>query len=788
MTDASLDSNHDLLVTKINGNTHISEDAPDSPAIDSPATPVDDSTTHSVKIDVQSNDQDESAVRHEPVAMKVDTLENASIVPQAATPIDPDTIPFDPPKGTPRPLEGELLDDVKMAEAPAGALVADVKMDDADVPTPNHVTASPTVNGPSSPAPLVPSSTLESLAASSPYSNVSPNDDDVQPPPAKRARKHSDADQASLANTATPPPASVSPDPLPESATPHRDATPVPRGPATLSAAQYKFCLSIVRTLKKQKAAVPFLKPVDAVALNIPHYHSVIKHPMDLSTVERKLQSSNPQKPDSNQNNPRYYNSNEFIADVRLIFTNCSNFNGESHVITSMSRQLEEMFDKQMKNLPPPEVIKPPVVRKAPTPPPPQPPVQSKKPQGRRMSVNVPTVRRNEDPSGRPKREIHPPPPKDLPYADQPKKARRASVKDTSTSEQLKFCEKILKDLHKKVHYNIAQPFYDPVDWERLNLPSYPKIIKHPMDLSTMRKKLEAGQYPTADKFHQDFKLMIRNCFTFNPAGTPVNVAGVELQQVFDEKWRNLPPLYPPSEDEYEEEASEIETAHTVSMLESQIEDMQRQLASMKEQTQLPVKKTKKEKKYKVEKAQPIASSSKGTPKANGSSKVPPSIRKKMSKKPVTDDDVLSFEQKKELSDSIARLDGAKLERVIQIIHEGVPEIRDSTEEIELEIDTLPASVLTKLYNFVIRPNRAPPAKRPRTGKGTGTGGLKRKSMDEDVEAEKIRVLEERIRLFEQGGQASTSTASHAPVAAHGDDSEHSSDESSDDSSGSDSE
>lgn len=110
-----------------------------------------------------------------------------------------------------------------------------------------------------------------------------------------------------------------------------------------------------------------------------------------------------------------------------------------------------------------------------------------------------------------------------------------------------------------------------------------------------------------------------------------------------------------------------------------------------------------------------------------------------------------------------------------------------STEEIELEIDTLPATVLTKLYNFVIRPNRAPPAKRARTGKGTGTGGLKRKSMDEDVEAEKIRVLEERMALFEKGGQVA-SAASHPSAPMQGHDSDHSSDSSSDDSSGSDSE
>ncbi len=91
MTDAPLIANHDVLTTKLNGAAHSNEDALDSPAIDSPATPVDDSVSATVKIDVQSNDQEESDVRHEQVAMKVDSAEDASVVPQVATPADPGT-------------------------------------------------------------------------------------------------------------------------------------------------------------------------------------------------------------------------------------------------------------------------------------------------------------------------------------------------------------------------------------------------------------------------------------------------------------------------------------------------------------------------------------------------------------------------------------------------------------------------------------------------------------------------------------------------------------------------
>lgn len=69
-----------------------------------------------------------------------------------------------------------------------------------------------------------------------------------------------------------------------------------------------------------------------------------------------------------------------------------------------------------------------------------------------------------------------------------------------------------------------------------------------------MRKKLDNGDYPSAQKFCDDFKLMIRNCFAFNPQGTPVNTAGIELQRLFDLKWKALPPLHDISDDEEDEE------------------------------------------------------------------------------------------------------------------------------------------------------------------------------------------------------------------------------------------
>ena len=111
-----------------------------------------------------------------------------------------------------------------------------------------------------------------------------------------------------------------------------------------------------MRTLKKLKDAAPFLRPVDPIALNIPHYPSIVRHPMDLSTVERKLNSSNPQRPDPNPHNPRYFKADEFVADVRLMVQNAITFNGPDHGVSQMGKNMESIFDKQLKHLPSPVV------------------------------------------------------------------------------------------------------------------------------------------------------------------------------------------------------------------------------------------------------------------------------------------------------------------------------------------------------------------------------------------------------------------------------------------------
>lgn len=75
------------------------------------------------------------------------------------------------------------------------------------------------------------------------------------------------------------------------------------------------------------------------------------------------------------------------------------------------------------------------------------------------------------------------PPRKDLEDGEVPQHAGKKG----RLSEHLRHCDSILKELLSKKHAAYAWPFYKPVDAEALELHDYHDIIKHPMDLSTVK-------------------------------------------------------------------------------------------------------------------------------------------------------------------------------------------------------------------------------------------------------------------------------------------------------------
>ena len=101
---------------------------------------------------------------------------------------------------------------------------------------------------------------------------------------------------------------------------------------------ELRFCQELLSELKKPKhwtANQYFMMPVDPVALQIPTYHQIIKKPMDLSTVQAKL--------DTNE----YEKAKDFEEDVRLIFKNCFKFNKQGDLVYKSGQSLEQLFNEK---------------------------------------------------------------------------------------------------------------------------------------------------------------------------------------------------------------------------------------------------------------------------------------------------------------------------------------------------------------------------------------------------------------------------------------------------------
>ncbi|XP_065885068.1 CREB-binding protein-like isoform X2 [Dysidea avara] len=77
-------------------------------------------------------------------------------------------------------------------------------------------------------------------------------------------------------------------------------------------------------------------------------------------------------------------------------------------------------------------------------------------------------------------------------------------------------------------------PFRQPMDPILLQIPDYFDIIKKPIDLSTISKRLEEGFYKTPWEFCEDIWLMFDNCWTYNKKNTRVYKMGMKLSEVFD--------------------------------------------------------------------------------------------------------------------------------------------------------------------------------------------------------------------------------------------------------------
>ncbi|XP_061970112.1 histone acetyltransferase GCN5-like isoform X2 [Populus nigra] len=108
------------------------------------------------------------------------------------------------------------------------------------------------------------------------------------------------------------------------------------------------------------------------------------------------------------------------------------------------------------------------------------------------------------------------------------------SSKDSGTNQKhlTAFMRSLLKSMHDHVD---AWPFKEPVD--ACDVPDYYDIIKDPMDLKTMSKRVESEQYyVTLEMFIADVKRMCANARTYNTPDTIYYKCATRLEAHFQSK------------------------------------------------------------------------------------------------------------------------------------------------------------------------------------------------------------------------------------------------------------
>jgi len=98
-------------------------------------------------------------------------------------------------------------------------------------------------------------------------------------------------------------------------------------------------------------------------------------------------------------------------------------------------------------------------------------------------------------------------------------------------------CTPLLKALMNNKN---AAPFNCPVDYIKLGIPDYPKIIAQPMDFGTVEAKLNSGVYETVDDWVVDVRTVFGNARTFNPADHLVHKLAKLLEANFDKRLASL--------------------------------------------------------------------------------------------------------------------------------------------------------------------------------------------------------------------------------------------------------
>jgi len=107
-------------------------------------------------------------------------------------------------------------------------------------------------------------------------------------------------------------------------------------------------------------------------------------------------------------------------------------------------------------------------------------------------------------------------------------------LSEKNQAELLKQNRELLEAI--KAHEK-SWPFKEPVNTSEV--PDYLEVIKDPIDLSAIEKKLNAGNYYiTREMFIADLQRMCDNCKTYNKEGTIWHVCAIKIENRFLKRYK----------------------------------------------------------------------------------------------------------------------------------------------------------------------------------------------------------------------------------------------------------
>ncbi|KNA25272.1 hypothetical protein SOVF_008060 [Spinacia oleracea] len=96
-------------------------------------------------------------------------------------------------------------------------------------------------------------------------------------------------------------------------------------------------------------------------------------------------------------------------------------------------------------------------------------------------------------------------------------------------------CQNILAKL---MNHKLSNIFLAPVNPAAWNIDDYFDIIKKPMDLGTIKQKLQQLKYIVVEEFEADVRLTFSNAMLYNPPCHCVHECAKALVEVFDNCWK----------------------------------------------------------------------------------------------------------------------------------------------------------------------------------------------------------------------------------------------------------